>query len=167
MLFKSVVSWRFCEKGYVLCSTKQMKVYICIIFSEMNHFQKFCFLAFYEKRLCKDLALQMEKITFGFFCMYIRTKVNHLLFSLLPSEIFWKKIFFLHLTLKILIIVKIIDPVWVEYSIFHFFKFCICLVWSKCNCYFIENWKEIISTMIMYLLTWLTKVDISGVTTGM
>lgn len=128
MLFKSVVSWRFCEKGYVLCSTKQMKVYICIIFSEMNHFQKFCFLAFYEKRLCKDLALQMEKITFGFFCMYIRTKVNHLLFSLLPSEIFWKKIFFLHLTLKILIIVKIKDPVWVEYSIFHFFKFCICLV---------------------------------------
>lgn len=155
----------------------------CAVFNQTNEslylhnfqwnesFSEVLFSGFYEKSLCKDLALQMEKITFPFFWTiflnHIRTKVNHLLFSLPPSETFWKKIFFLHLTLKILIIVKIIDSVWIEYSIFHFFKFCFCLVWSKCNCYFIESWKEIISTMIMYLLTWLTKVDISGVTTGM
>ena len=67
MLCKSVVSWRFCEKGYVLCSTKQMKVYICIIFSEMNHFQKFCFLDFMKKVRVKILPYKWKRSHFHFF----------------------------------------------------------------------------------------------------
>ena len=104
---------------------------------------------FYEKKLCKDHALQMKKFTFAFSCVewlivvetpgyMLELRRNIYYFLCFPVKCFGRT-FFLSFDFEDTDNCQNKRFCFGRLEYFHFFRFCVCLVWSKCNCCFVEN----------------------------